>query len=68
MSNKTYLGDGAYAEFDGYQLCVTAENGVEVTNTVYLDPSVLMALLRFAGRHFHIEQLVEALNEGVRQR
>jgi hypothetical protein len=29
---------GGTAEFDGYQLVVTAEDGIRITNTVYLDP------------------------------
>ena len=47
---KEYLGDGAYVEFDGYGLRLTAEDGVRVTNQVYLDPSVYAALLRFVER------------------
>ena len=42
-----YLGDGLYAEFDGYQICLYASNGVYATNTVYLDPKVLESFLRY---------------------
>jgi hypothetical protein len=34
---KVYLGDGVYADFDGYAITLTTENGVEVTNTIELD-------------------------------
>lgn len=44
---KTYLGDGAYAEFDGYGISITAENGVSTTNRIYLEPEVYIALTEF---------------------
>ena len=44
---KTYLGDGAYAEWDERGLVLTAENGIEVTDTVVLEPEVLVALIRY---------------------
>lgn len=51
MENKIYLGDGAYAEYDGYGVKVTAENGIRATDTVYLEPDVLKALINFAQKH-----------------
>ena len=42
--NKTYLGDGVYVEFDGFSLTLTAENGIEATDTIVLEPEVYMAL------------------------
>jgi hypothetical protein len=39
---RTYLGDGVYALFDGLSIVLTTENGVSVTNTVVLDPQVLV--------------------------
>jgi len=44
---KTYLGDGLYAAFDGWQYVLTAEDGIRVTNVVYLNPEVLAALNSF---------------------
>jgi len=44
---KEYLGDGLYAEADGYHLRLTAENGVSVQNIVYLEDFVLRALLEY---------------------
>ena len=45
---KTYLGDGVYAEFDGFGIVLTTENGSPIpTNTIYLEPSVLQALYSF---------------------
>lgn len=47
MDKKVYLGDGLYANFDGYQVALTAENGICVTNVVYLDPQVARAFEQY---------------------
>jgi len=47
---QTYLGDGLYAEFDGFQLCLFASNGEARTNEVYLDNHVWASLLEFVKR------------------
>jgi hypothetical protein len=47
---NTYLGDGVYAAFDGYNITLTTENGLEVTNTIVLEPDVLSALYEFIAR------------------
>lgn len=44
---KTYLGDGLYASFDGFQAVVTAEDGTKATDTIYIEPTVATALARF---------------------
>lgn len=46
-SRKEYLGDGAYVAFDGFGLILTAENGIEATDTIYLEPEVLVSLERY---------------------
>lgn len=48
-AKKVYLGDGAYAEFDGYALVLTTENGISVTNTIVLEPEVYGELVRFVA-------------------
>lgn len=45
---KVYLGDGAYASYDGWQIIVTTENGYQTTNTIALEPSVYDALVEYA--------------------
>jgi hypothetical protein len=46
--NKQYLGDGVYAEIDrDWYVKLTTENGIEVTNTIYLEREVLDALLHY---------------------
>lgn len=42
---KTYIGDGVYLDFDDYQFVMTTENGIEATNTIYLEPEVAIALI-----------------------
>jgi hypothetical protein len=47
---KEYLGDGAYAEFDGYGIRLTTENGYETTNTIYLEPITYQSLVLFVDK------------------
>lgn len=56
--NKSYIGDGVYVEHDGYGLVLTTENGIEVTNSIVLEPEVYGALLKY----------VERLREAERER
>lgn len=44
MTDQTYLGDGVYAEFDGYQVWLYTQEGMRIA----LDPSVLTILHRYA--------------------
>jgi len=46
--NKIYLGDGAYAEFNGDSILITAENGIGVTDAVLLEEICLIKLFAFA--------------------
>lgn len=48
--NKEYIGDGAYAEFDGYGILVTAENGISIQERIYLEPNVLKNLIEYAKK------------------
>lgn len=41
MNVVTYLGDGAYASYDGYQVRIYTSDGIRTTNEVYLEPLVL---------------------------
>jgi glycyl-tRNA synthetase (class II) len=50
MSNKVYLGDGAYAEYDGFSLILTTYNGIEDTNTIYLEPELFQNLEEFVRK------------------
>lgn len=44
---KAYLGDGVYVDFDGFHIVLTTENGISITNTIYLEPSVYKALTAY---------------------
>lgn len=44
---KRYIGDGVYAEFDGYSIVLTTENGVSVSNRIVLEPEVMHAFRAF---------------------
>lgn len=46
MDDETYLGDGLYASFDGYQISLRAPH-LEGDRTVYLEIPVYLALVRF---------------------
>lgn len=49
-ANKDYLGDSVYADFDGFAIILTTENGMGASNTIVMEPEVLAALNRFAQR------------------
>ena len=51
MNNKRYLGDGAYVEFDGNGLKLTAENGMRATDTIYLRATRMVRVGPFRRRH-----------------
>lgn len=44
----SYLGDGVYAIFDGFGIWLHANDHENPTDKVYLEPSILVALNRFA--------------------
>lgn len=49
---KHYLGDGAYIEFDQFDgVVITTSNGIENTNTIYLETSVMRNLIEWFGRN-----------------
>lgn len=54
MTSKTYLGDGVYAEMAGDHVVLTTEDGIEVTNRIYLEPEVLAELVRY----LHLEEVL----------
>lgn len=46
---KTYLGDGVYVSMDEMGIWLTAENGMEATDEIYLEAEVWESLKRFIG-------------------
>jgi hypothetical protein len=53
MDKETYLGDGVYASFDGYQIWLRTmrdDGRKEITHMIAIDPMVFIALVRFGER------------------
>lgn len=46
--DSTYLGDGVYAHFDGYQILLAVNHHTNIQ--VALEPEVLKALVVYADR------------------
>lgn len=46
---KEYLGDSVYAEYDGYNIILTTENGLpdDPSNRIVLEPGLLQNLVKF---------------------
>lgn len=44
--NETYLGDGLYVSFDGWQVCLRAPR-IDGDHVVFLEPAVLTAFLTY---------------------
>ena len=47
---KTYLGDGVYVEIENGAIKLTVEDGVSVSNTIFLELKVYAALVGFITR------------------
>jgi len=47
---KVYLGDGVYVALEAGQFILTTENGVEVLNTIYLEPEIAKAFFDYAKK------------------
>lgn len=44
MERKVYIGDSVYAEFDGFGVILTTENGYGPSNTIVLEPKMVVQL------------------------
>ena len=52
MPEKIYLGDGVYAEYDGYYIRLTAEDGINVQAVIYLEDTTAAALKNYIKECF----------------
>jgi hypothetical protein len=50
MRPKMYLGDSVYISYDGFQFCLTTENGGSPSNTIFLDHEVVTNLIFYCKR------------------
>lgn len=62
MSNKMYLGDSVYADYDDYQITLTTENGAHPSNTIIIDHDVLHNLIHFLEKNLNLKIKIERLN------
>ena len=52
ISNKTYLGDGVFVKCaDNWFVVLSTENGISITNQVYMEPDVVKAFKAWLARH-----------------
>jgi hypothetical protein len=49
----TYLGDGVYASFDGYQIWLAVNH--HTNKQVAIEPAVLLSLLAYAERVYSLK-------------
>lgn len=49
---KEYLGDSVYIEVEDGMFKITTEDGIRATNTIFFEPEVYHALVRYATRVF----------------
>jgi hypothetical protein len=47
---KEYLGDGVYVDYDG-DLILTTDNGIEITNTIYLGQYEINNLVEYIKKN-----------------
>jgi len=52
----TYLGDGLYVKFDGYQIVLLSNDPKNPTNEVYLEQSVFNQLINYANTIWNKEE------------
>jgi hypothetical protein len=45
----TYIGDGVYAEFDGFQIWLRTDRGPDGVHEIALDADTFMHLMEFAS-------------------
>jgi hypothetical protein len=48
--DETYIGDGVYASFDGYQIWLRTDRGAEGDHMIALDAGVYANLLKYGNR------------------
>ena len=62
MENKTYLGDGLYAQFDGFQFVLSTQRATG-EHFVALDPSTTMDFIRFIEKTWNVTIKLEKNKE-----
>ncbi|MGH7849625.1 MAG: hypothetical protein ACREOP_04950 [Thermodesulfobacteriota bacterium] len=55
--HKIYIGDSVYADFDGFNLILTTENGYGPSNTIYLEPGLLRKIVDYYQYKLNPEEI-----------
>lgn len=63
----TYLGDGLYASYDGYQIELRANSPIEPTDTVSLNDYVIERFLLYIGKLLTMQQTIIEQQKGKLQ-
>jgi hypothetical protein len=50
MGTKAYLGDGVYVDLDSGMIKLTTEDGIQATNTIYLEAEVYQNFIQWVKR------------------
>ena len=50
MEEVDYMGDGVYVEFDGFGIMLKANDHLNPTDEIYLEPEVLDKVIAFRER------------------
>jgi hypothetical protein len=61
-----YLGDGVYAQFDGYRVILTTghHNAGLADNIIFLEPEQASEVVKFCREARHVRNIVLHLNDG----
>jgi hypothetical protein len=55
QNEMTYLGDGVYAKFDGYQIVLHVNDKDNPSDVVYLEYNVFKSLVGYGNRIWEIQ-------------
>lgn len=61
--DKIYLGDGVYAEQDGYHIWLWTSDGINDSRKIALEPAVLDALFAYRGSLLECVRVARRLRE-----
>jgi len=50
QETKNYIGDSVYADFDGYSVVLTTDNGYGPSNRIVMEPNVIVAFQNYLTR------------------
>lgn len=53
---QTYIGDGVFCRFSGYDFVLYTSNGIEESNHIHLEPEHIYALMMFKNRVIYEEK------------